>query len=317
MLRHVTLFSVFAATVTLLAGTPLAHAEECGLKMYASLDLPSPDAPLVRVKIQGQSYLMAFDTSASSSLLSKPLADELHLVLRELPGYKLTQGTQQVTQYATVPSLILGNAVMNNPQIAVVPQWEQTDFVGWIGADILQNLDMEVDFSHKKINLFSPDHCPGQVVYWTNTYTSIAYTKGKWGNMVFNAKADDEDVEATISTGRSISSLSIRTARNKLNIDTDKAGTDPFLTPNGVGYQSQLKKIAFGGITILNPEVQLEPLAFCENQGAKKGTAAVDGVVKTDCGLTPLNVGISILKKLRIYIAAKEKKIYISDADAK
>ncbi len=40
--------------------------------------------------------------------------------------------------------------------------------VGVIGTDLLGKFDVDLDIAHKKLNLFSPDHCKGQVVYWTH-----------------------------------------------------------------------------------------------------------------------------------------------------
>ena len=40
---------------------------------------------------------------------------------------------------------------------------------GIIGIHAFQSMDFELDFSAGKLNLFMPDYCPGNVVYWTRS----------------------------------------------------------------------------------------------------------------------------------------------------
>jgi hypothetical protein len=44
--------------------------------------------------------------------------------------------------------------------------------VGILGMDFLSRFDIEPDVTKGKFNLYSQDHCPGQVVYWSDTYAS-------------------------------------------------------------------------------------------------------------------------------------------------
>src|SRR5207244_2627656 len=37
---------------------------------------------------------------------------------------------------------------------------------GVLAPDILLNYDVDIDFGADKLNLLSPKHCPGKVIYW-------------------------------------------------------------------------------------------------------------------------------------------------------
>ncbi len=214
-----------------------------------------------------------------------------------------------------IPSLTLGRAEMANSEMAVVPNWRNPQTVGNFGSDLLQKLDVELDLAHRKINIFSQDHCPGAVVYWTDNYAVIPFTFGRWGNMVFRTSVNGVAMDGTISTGRAASTLDLRTAKNRVGIDVDTSNPIAF-GDEGVAYKMRLQKLDLGGLAVMNPEMVLAPQPECANPSTLKGTAAVDGYEKADCGLVPLDVGTDVLKKLRIYISSKEKKIYVSGADA-
>src|SRR6202044_3825356 len=57
---------------------------------------------------------------------------------------------------------------------------EGGNVAGVIGYDILKHFDLDFDFGSDQLNLFSPDHCEGKVVYWSPTYTDapVAVTPG-------------------------------------------------------------------------------------------------------------------------------------------
>jgi len=72
-----------------------------------------------------------------------------------------------------------------------------------------------------------------------------------------------------------------------------------------------------GGLQVLNAQIILEPPSDCLK------TAHVvtdrDGAVGFDkgcMGVYPLHLGMSVLKKLRVYLATKEQKMYFTAADA-
>ncbi len=48
------------------------------------------------------------------------------------------------------------------------------DFGGILGSEMLRNVDVDFDFSANKVNLFSPDHCAGNVVYWQTPTVPVA-----------------------------------------------------------------------------------------------------------------------------------------------
>ncbi len=70
------------ALLFLFAAPPVFAADDCHLKLVTALDLVSTEGAFFNVQIQHQPYVMGLNTGSANSMLSKPLADELHLTLK-------------------------------------------------------------------------------------------------------------------------------------------------------------------------------------------------------------------------------------------
>ncbi len=59
------------------------------------------------------------------------------------------------------------------------------DFGGILGADMLRNVDLDLDFAAGKLNLVSQDHCSGNVVYWQAPAVAVVpMTLDRWGHVL-------------------------------------------------------------------------------------------------------------------------------------
>ena len=47
------------------------------------------------------------------------------------------------------------------------------EVAGDLGTRMFEKVDLELDIAGGKFNLFSSDHCPGNVVYWTKNYAEL------------------------------------------------------------------------------------------------------------------------------------------------
>ena len=68
--------------------------------------------------------------------------------------------------------------------------------------DALEAVDVELDLSHDKLNLFSRDHCAGEVVYWDASYSALPLVLQATGNIILKMILDSHPVEVGIATTR-------------------------------------------------------------------------------------------------------------------
>jgi predicted aspartyl protease len=202
---------VFAAPLT--SSSVVADARDCALKQYASIDLEESTNghPLIAVTIDGIDTLMLLNTDTIASTLTDTAVSRLGLKTHSSSIHmRPSTGQPYFAQMATVKMLALGSAQFQNTEFMEIPtstlsstaarDYADKRVVGVIGMDILANMDIELDIAHHKMNLYAPDHCPGQVVYWSDTYDAVAIHPGPRGEFYFPIELDGKKIEATLST---------------------------------------------------------------------------------------------------------------------
>lgn len=176
------------------------HANDnknCGLKQLASLDVAQfPGRVLVPVNIQGRSVWMHLDTGSPTSAILDDEARALKLHRRAVfVGTSTSAGAKgTVVQGAVADDLQMGHLHLRDVSFATALRsaysepatFDQRPIVGEIGMDVLSTVDFELDIAHGKLNLFSQDHCPGQVVYWSGPVASIALKRSDLGDQVMH-----------------------------------------------------------------------------------------------------------------------------------
>jgi hypothetical protein len=308
-----------------LAATPLRAAEpkNCQLKQYASLDLSelANGRLLVPVTLQGSRGSMIFNISNAFSTVTEDTVERLALQTGPVPlGAKVHSGGRPIDKMATVNGFSMGNVrfksadllVVSNDTVGANPDGLQV--FGVLGMDVFSQFDLELDVANRKLNLFSPDHCPGQAVYWSDKYDSVPIRFGKLGEFYFPMELEGKKIETTLATGNPTTTLSTDVTRKLFNFDKNSPDMESETDPAGrtsVHYRAM--KLSGEGLQIINAHIALidRPQSACRLV-SEAGAAAYDGCF----GVHPLQLGRNVLAKLRIYIATKEKVLYFTLADA-
>jgi hypothetical protein len=315
--------------VTLSAPTSLhaAEAQDCILKRYASIDLEeSPNGHLlVPVTIEAARALMLLDTDTRYSTLTEAAVERLALQTRSGSFVATTlTGKTYIPKIATAKELSIGSAkfktrefhvpLTSNISITAARDYSNAQIVGVIGMDVLANVDIELDVANRKMNLYSQDHCPDHVVYWSKVYNSVPihlYTRGS--AFYFPMELDGKKIEAGLSTWQSTTTLSTDVTRKLYNFDSHSPDVESEIDAAGkpiAHYRAmQLDAVGFkvvnAHITLIDPRI-----GNC-HLGTRFGAAAYD------CeGSPPLTLGLDVLTKLHIYVATKEKVLYFTPAEA-
>lgn len=295
----------------------------CALKRLASIDMVGPQGNWVPVTIGSTKALMVLHTSSATGFIFESAMQPLALQRKSLNSKAAVKaGDVTLTDIAKVEGLQIGNARYGKAEFLVYPNkgimgtYEGMPIIGALGLDLFSNIDFELDLSHRRINLFSQDHCPGEVVYWTDNYAAAPLFKGRLGEIYFPMELDGKKIEATFDPQRPISALSTDVTKRLYDFDQTSTGNEVVRLPNGdAQYFYRAMTITGPGLSISNSRIQLtDPKKNCD---VTKRTATSKAAGFENCyGSYPLVLGRGVLDQLRVYFAMKEKMIYYSSADA-
>ncbi len=312
--------AVFAVAATAFAFATAASAQDCNLKQYASLPMTYVgDGEIgVHVSIAGKDRLFVLDLEAASSALTPAIAQELGLAaITVIPGNNAMviriQG-QKVARVTHLPEIRIGEAVGKNVAIAVFDQpMKLPNENGVLAVDILSKFDVELDFAKSVLNLYSQDHCPGQVVYWSKTYTDMPFIIDDLETMTFDINLDDKPQKAMLSTTDAPNEMNYFLATASYGVDS------PALTlvrddEKGKTYSYRFKLLTMGDIAVKNPDFIIQDRRLDRSPEAlRMGATALDTFK-----LSHITIALqrNFLKRLHLYFAFGEKTLYITGADA-
>jgi len=325
ILRAIAARATFAALVAALGyGTPAA-AECLPMTLIASLDLQAAidkKEEYVPVTINGVSKLMLLDTGGAMTEITTEAADELHMVRR--PGnFRLYNIYGESSDTFAEGSLTIGPLKADKVALAIAPGnhvfGEDYELAGVLAPDILKHYDIDVDFGADKLKLFSPNHCEGKVIYWSAPAVAIVPMRVLHsGHIMVSVLLDGEPVTAILDTGAWHTTLALPVAETQFGLKLGSAAAPMTgnLTgkPNAYVYRHIFKTLAFDGIVVKNPQVEIIPDLL--HQVAADAAAPVTGTRIRDPrkleGAASMLIGMSILRHFHIYIAYNEQKLYVT-----
>lgn len=295
---------LMSAPLALLLGQP-AIADDCSLKRIASVDMTIDSAGAVSVPmtIRGQKVDMLVDTGGYASMITDRLAKDLSLNFLRVSSRVQIRGFGGllIDHYVVVPDVNLGGLKADQLMMLVMPEDRIATEQGTIAPDILREYDVDFDFANGKFNLFSQDHCPGKVVYWTkDPPAQIPFKIGDGRHIEVPITVDGQQLRAAFDTGSSTSLMSLETAEDLFHFD-EKSPNLKVINDNTSSsekvYRYPFKTLGFEGTTVNNPDIVLFP-------------DKVSGLHEK------LIIGMGVLRQLHLYIAYGEKRLYVTAATA-
>lgn len=300
----------------------VASGKQCSLTRLTSVELQVDPVVMLPVTLQGSKAWMTLNTGSVFSVIDGRAADALRLHSKPLPAtVEMSYGGFRLDKIAVVDSFQIGTVrfrkgteLLLSPQRGPVPRYHGDPIVGTLGMDVFVHVDVDLDLAHRRLNLFSQDHCPGAVVYWSDTAASVPMQRGRLGDLYFPIELDGERIQASISTGQWNSSLRTDVSKRVFHFDQQSPGNEveTVLGHRRVYYRAM--KLTAPGLKVTGARIQLlAPSKWCQvtSFGFLHGTVGYDG-----CGVHPLELGLSVIEKLHLYFATGEGVLYFTAADS-
>lgn len=314
----------------------LARAAECPpQKISTSVDLVGPpgDVPIAPVTLAGQQKRMIVDTGAAVSLMFRPAVRQLGLqtgvsstgvitldgtISTSVAGTELVLGRLRAPNFRFIVSApprggATGTTLLPGDDVEIPDDQP----VGLLGAEILQNYDADFDFPGGKLNLIDPDHCKGKVVYWqAKGLAIIPFRMDKAFHITFPVTVDGRKMTAMLDTGASETTMKLNAAQTFFHVDPNAPDMEKVGELRGDAYTASVyrrrfKTITFGDVVVSDPSIMLFP----DMTKARLPVRPVTGSLLPErdrAGQEDVVVGMSTLSNLHVYIAYKERNIYIT-----
>jgi hypothetical protein len=229
---------------------------------------------------------------------------------------------QQFHQYAILPILIVGGMRFESVRAFIDPTpHADTRLGGSLGADLLLRTDVEFDFAQRKVNFFSQDHCPGQVIYWkASAAAAVPMRIERFGYPILSVTLDGHAYNALLDTGSTDTFMNLRAAQSDFGVkldapDVSKVGELGSPYPE-ILYRRAFNSLDLNGIAIANiPILMKRDLAEeTHRQQVSTGSRIAEPLSEPN-GAAPLTLGMREMRRLHLYLAYKEQMLYVTPAE--
>lgn len=322
-------FATAAILVICGFGVDTAQAQDCQLKQYESLPLNIVNEHLlIPVKVGDVEKDFALELGNALNGMSEATVDELSLGKRSIsPNVNVVRGQVKITRLTRAP-LQLGHISFKDVEFLVVPPAaNKSGFSGDIGLRLLSKADIELDFAGKKFNLFSQDHCPGKVIYWTKTgFAQLPFVLEETGYVRPVMQLDGQPVRITLEPNDK-SRIGMNAMRRIFGLDENAPGMT-LIGQDEDGkkiYSYPFKGLTADGLTVTSPLIRVieeTPRPECTGRLTYQFPehpplhSTEQPQLATCMGGWDVALGYSVLSKLRMYFSIKEKLLYLTAADA-
>ncbi|MEI9992343.1 MAG: hypothetical protein WDM86_20190 [Rhizomicrobium sp.] len=316
--------SILAAGVfALILQATGALADDCTPKLLSSLPLiAEPDGRYaIEVAVNGAPHRILLATTDIHTMFFQDFTENAGMRQHELPERKFFYGFGgKAVGYTVADTVSIAGNTANAVQALVIKSGYRPDgaVVGTLGADLLSNFDVDIDFTAGRLSLYANNPCDGKPVYWSKTYTDLAF-EGDTGFAV-PMSLDGKTVAVAIDPLVPHSAMRFDVANQLFGLDEKSPGIEEA----GTGEDGHARyRYAFGalssdGVSIARPVVVLHGLPQGEPcDGKRRGRSGpVQGMTayRTCHSDGDMQVGMLDLKATHLYMAYKARRVYFSVA---
>jgi hypothetical protein len=282
---------IWLSAAALLISVSVVRADDCIMKATGSVDIVGPDDRLMlSLVIDGTGGNFDLDLASGVSKLHHDAADGL--------GIRTARSATDAAELtAVILSLDVGDINARGVRMRVTEEPSQPPLgaIGALGIGALESRDVELDILHQKVNLFLQDHCPGHVVYWSDTAVQAPLSVGPSGDVTVEMALDGKPLRVKLDSLREGSWISTEAMERIFG----QSETSRDMAPAGdiaghKAYRYRFSTLGVGGLSIGRPNIVV--IQNGDNRDAD------------------LHIGMGLLRQLRLFFAFKERKLYITAA---
>ncbi len=277
-------FSIFV-TIALVATFPAFADQPCLRGQSASLDFAADPTGNVSIPatINGQSVFLTVDTGGGASMLDDGTAKDWHLTFEHSRHHTTVTGGIDTNKYAEVDTFKLGSLPETRLKFAILRSSKTgNQAVHTLGADVLGQHSIEIDFAARKFNVFPPNACEDGGLAWIrNAQAVVPMTPDDQNKIIFPVMVDGHPVTAELDTGSDATIMRLKTARDVFGWNADS---------------HQFQSLTIMNIEIRDREIQIRPDDFF------------------DTDVPQMLLGRDILRQFHIFVAYREHELYLTTA---
>lgn len=283
---------------------------------------------LVPVEINGTRQNLTFATAGTTTQLTEQAAKDLKLEITRGDTVLYDDNGTAYRNQVTVAKLAMGSLQGSNVHIPVSPAgrggrgggggdeggFGGGGFGGGRGGSGLFSLnhmlpyDVDVDFGNDKLRFFDQDHCPGGVLYWQASFVGVAPITVEAGRVTIPAELDGKSMTAVIDTAAMVTSIKMPLAEKLM-------GLEP--VPDDKRYTHTFASLRLGSLGLRNISVTVVPVIVMEGASAVATARNRSIAVQSAVAKPEIIIGMDLLRKLHIYMAFGEKKLFLTPASAR
>jgi hypothetical protein len=323
----------------LILGMQSAHAAQparCELRLLGHVEAQVHEggALLLAGSLNGHDVWFELRTFDGFSLIREAAVSAVGLAATDLPrdasgGSRVATrtldaragGKKALDRYVKMTDMQLGRIKAPN-QVALVvpatgtdalPYYRDRPVVGTIGGKMFSVTDAEINLAANRVSYFEQSDCKDDPVYWSGEFTILPMYFDATGSLLFPMELDGQKVDTSLVGGTRDTRLDENVTRRYFGFDSTSPGIEKLPATDG-GEEASFKAMSLTaeGLNIRNTRVRLKQGNKCRLTSSGVQSRAIG---YTDClNTVPMALGTDLLKQLRIFIASKKGKIYISKA---
>ena len=258
-------------------------------------------SPVVSVTIGGEPRTMLVDTGGASSLLDPAVAARFQIRFTR-SFFRLGLDAEPVNRVARVSSVLIGPRRFSDSSFAVAPVgWTGVD--GTLGANWLDDMDLEIDPEDRRVVFYERDHCGSGSVHWTHGDPVTIPMRPRISDheLTVPADLDGKRIEALVDTGTPDTVLSLEAAQRLFGIGPESPGMLPGY-PRALregksepSWRRRFSRLAMGGIVFDHPWVTLAQMSS---------------------GGPQLIIGMEQLRHLHLLLSPSDGRLYAAMSEA-
>jgi len=321
----------FAACLLISSGAlcAAAEAQTCAAPEFLNTMVMEPvagsDLMTVPVTVNGKQKKFLISTSEPITMVSQAMVRDMGLPettymagAREL-NVRGSHSADDARTRVRVAELGLGTQKGSGLQFLVSDDRELGNakpYDGLLSSDLFSNYDVDLDFGARRLNYFGPNHCPGNVVYWSQRPVAVIPITLMGSKINVPVTIDGQKVNAVIDTGATRTSMRRDIAELTFGLKADT----PSMMPAGdlrdghgaTVYSHAFQLLSLEGVDVKNPTILIQTNAMVRNRDS--GMSLESRAQRTEPRPPDLTIGMDLLHQLHVYIASGEKKLYVTAA---